>query len=109
MIITMDMIDKINAAKKEYGWDAVGVRIQDIPFNLGKIEHASHMWVNGEETDEELLGICAITAGDISAIVNYAPLYYGDHIAVLIGNKIGYGEDPGEIILSNAEVVYILA
>ena len=37
-------------------WNFVAVRIQDVPFGLGEIDHISHVWVDGNETDEELAG-----------------------------------------------------
>ena len=49
----------IDAAKAEHGWCNVGIRIQeDIPFTPGPIDHISTIWVDGEETDEPLPGIC---------------------------------------------------
>ena len=35
--------------------------------------------------------------------------YFGDHIAIIGGNNMEYGEDLGEIIIKNAEVMEVLA
>lgn len=104
---TSAMIARVKELADElfYEYEIVGLRIQDVPFELGKIDHCSKVWVDGEETDEYLDGICVIRADQI----DQSARYFGDHIAVLAGNDYTYGEDVGEIILSDAVVVEILA
>lgn len=33
----------------------------------------------------------------------------GDHAAVVVGDMCEYGEDPGELVIKNAQVIEILA
>ena len=88
-------------------YEYVGIRIQDVPFELGALNHNSRVWVDGEETEEELNGACAIsvTARGWERLVD---MYYGDHIAIIVGDTAKYGEDAGEIIIEDAEVVRII-
>lgn len=105
-----EIMQSIEAAKSEQGWNNVGIRIQDgIPFSLGPINHTSNVWVDGEDTGEALPGICAISATVIDAMCKEAPCYIGNHVAIIAGDIVEYGEDPCEVIMSNAEVVEVLA
>lgn len=107
MKLTSELIKKINETvesldlEETYGY--VGVRVQEVPFELGKISHCSKVWVDGDETDEELDGICATTLNRLTA-----NQYFGDHVAILCGNSAEYGEDVGEIIISDAVVAAII-
>ena len=109
MKLNRDMIEAIrtiideNDLDFDYGY--VGVRVQDEPFELGKIDHLSHIWVDGDDTEEELDGICA-TRIDCLDILPYE--YFGDHVAIIVGNRATYGEDVGEIIIEDATVAEIL-
>lgn len=86
-----------------------GIRIQEQPFELRAIDHNSMVWVDGEETDEELDGVCAI---DLNAPEAAESLngngYFGSHIALIASNSYEYGFDAGEVILKDAEVLYIV-
>lgn len=105
-----EILSTIKAVKAEYGWSGVGIRIQEgIPFALGPIDHVSNVWVDGEDTGEELPGICVISASNINLMCRNAVYYSGNHVAILAGDVVGFGEDPGEVILTNAEVVEVLA
>ena len=111
MKLTDEMIEKAKEIAKEHVYDfcygSIGVRVQPVPFELGPIDHVSHVWIDGEETDEELDGICACAIDDLKHVNAYNE-YFGDHVAVIGGNLEGFGEDEGEIILSDAEVIAIL-
>lgn len=50
-------------------------------------------------------GVCIIGINDIENI----KVYYGDHAAVVVGDMCEYGEDPGELVIKNAQVIEILA
>ena len=105
--------EMINAEEiyNKYHWsgdgdyDFVAVRIQDVPFELGEIDHVSHVWVDGNETDEELAGICGSNVKDLK----YASDYYGNHAAIICGNRAMGGEAMGELIIEYPVVVEILA
>ena len=108
--MTPEMISAIEEAIEELEMDYtyIGIRTQEEEFELGEIDHLSHIWDDGDDTGEELDGICAISvkADRWQKLVN---AYYGDHMAILVGNDADYGEDVGEIIIKDAEVVKILA
>lgn len=93
---------------KEFAFDyeKIAVRVQDVPFTAGPMDHCSHVWVDGEETDETLDGVCG---QDITTIDRYNHNYCGSHVALVAGNDYTYGEDAGEIIISDAVVIAILA
>lgn len=84
-------------------YEYVGLRVQEQEFELGKIDHVSHVWDGGEDTGVELDGICVCDMDHLGA-----NRYYGDHAAIICGYRASYGEDPGEIIIRNAEVVKII-
>lgn len=94
-------------------WDVdyarFGIRIQEQPFELGSIGHNSKVWVDGEETEEELDGVCAI---DLNAPEAFESLngngYFGSHVALIASDCYEYGTDAGEVILQDAEVLYII-
>lgn len=94
-------------------WDAkfeiFGVRIQEQPFALGSLNHNSSVWIDGEETEEKLDGVCAINLGSPEAIEALKGNgYFGSHIAIITGTLHEYGQDLGEVILRDAEVLYIV-
>lgn len=107
MKLTSEMIKKINEKVEELELEEtyayVGVRVQEVPFELGQIDHCSKVWVDGEETDEELDGVCATKLDKLTANE-----YFGDYVAILCGNSAEYGEDAGEIIISDAIVASII-
>jgi len=85
-------------------YDAVGLRVQDVPFELGACDHVSRVWDDNEETEIELAGLCALMVGDIHRMDNY----FGDHVAIVCGYEYEYGEDIGEIIICDPVVVEII-
>lgn len=112
-------IKELRAMADQYSGDYnyVGVRTQEEPFELGEMEHVSSVWADGNETDEELNGICVtdLNTPFDSALRMHTdsdPLcgfYFGDHKAIIAGDSAEYGEDPGEIIISDPVVVEIVA
>ena len=86
-----------------------GIRIQEQPFELGAMDHNSKVWLDEEETDEELNGVCAI---DLNAPEAAESLkgdgYFGSYIALIAGYNYEYGFDAGEVILKDAEVLFII-
>ena len=107
----MKITDTIIARAKEvaeeifFDYEVVGIRVQEQPFELGEMAHVSHIWNDGEDTGAELNGVCAVKIDQ----VQFAHQYFGDHVAIIAGNKYECGEDPGEIIIENAVVVEVLA
>ena len=107
MKMSAEMIKTIKntVEKMDLSWDYefVGVRVQEQEFELGAIEHLSHVWDNGDDTGVELDGICACQL-DRLGVNNY----FGDHAAIICGNEGEFGEDDGEVIIRDAEVVFII-
>lgn len=102
-----EITNKIEEIKENgcfYG--VFGIRVQEESFELGTMDHCSYVWIEGEQTDEELPGVCAISE---KAINNQTHEYFGNHVAVIAGDRYTYGVDPGEIIIEDPEVVYIFA
>lgn len=84
----------------KYGY--IGIRVQEVPFELGEIDHTSHIWDNCDDTGIELDGICA-TNIECKQFTEY----FGDHVALICGNKATFGEEVGELIIEDAVVEYI--
>lgn len=91
--------------KYELDYNYIGIRVQEEEFELGSMDHVSKVWVDGDETDEELDGVCVIDINKLSG----SDGYFGDHVAVVCGDRADYGQDYGELIISDAVVVEILA
>ena len=107
MLMNAEMIKNIKQTAEDmdlrYDYDYIGVRVQEVPFELGSIDHNSHVWDDGDDTGVELDGICACTLDRLGA-----NNYFGDHVAIICGNDVEYGEDDGEIIIRDAEVVKVI-
>lgn len=115
MKMTAEMIDKMSpetiARIKQIvddmdlrrTYEYVGFRVQEQEFELGKIDHVSHVWYDGEDTGVELDGICVCDIDDLGA-----SRYYGEHAAIICGYYAEWGEDPGERVIRDAEVVKII-
>ena len=110
--LTADMIPQINAIVEEmdlaWEYEYIGVRIQNPEFELGTIDHVSHRWDDGVDTGEELDGICTLSVKALPRLRNLLSGYIGEHVAIICGNYAEYGEDDGEIIIRDAEVVSII-
>ena len=100
-----NIIDRIDEIKENSDYEYIGVRVQEGEFAEGEILDPSFVWVDGEMTDEELDGACAVRLED----VELASRYFGDHVAIIGSNSMEYGQDLGEIILRDAEVLEVVA
>lgn len=107
MKLTNEMIKRIEEVADDlfYDYEIVGVRVQEEPFELGEMEHRSAVWEDGEATEETLDGVCVVKHDKLAE----AQGYYGNHVAIVVGNRYTYGEDPGEIIIEDPVVVEVLA
>lgn len=107
MKMNAEMIENIKkiAEEMDLSWDYefVGVRVQEQKFELGAIEHLSHVWDNGDDTGVELDGISTCKVDRLGRTE-----YYGDHVAIICGNEADYGEDDGELVIRDAKVVAII-
>ena len=94
----------------KYGY--IGIRTQEQSFELGEMTHNSKVWDDGDETDIELDGVCCTSLSKLADIKSYQlrqVTYYGEHIAIIAGDRAEYGEDLGELIIADATVVAIIA
>lgn len=93
----------------EYG--IVAIRTQDTPFELGSIDHKSHVWDDGDDTGEEIEGISATMASAPEIKMHSSEAgwayYPGEHVAIVCGNDYEYGEDAGEVVISDPVCVHI--
>lgn len=99
------IMERIEEIKDEYDFGYIGVRVQEDAFVLGETLSNSFVWVDGEMTDEELNGTCAVKIDEAAL----AKGYFGDHVAIIGGDSAEYGQDLGEIIIRNAEVLEIVS
>ena len=97
--------NRIDEIRDNSEYDYIGVRVQESEFSEGEILDNSFVWVDGKMTDEELDGTCAVKLED----VDLAKGYFGDHVAIIGSNSMEYGQDLGEIILRDAEVLEVIA
>lgn len=99
--------NEIKALMDEYSeeYGIVAIRTQEEEFEMGTICHNSRVWIDGEETDEELDGVCGTV---VKGLEYHLDTYYGDHVAIIAGDYYGYGEDPYEVIIRDAEVINII-
>ena len=113
MKVSADMINRLKDVAEDlfYEYEAVAIRVQETPFSLGEINHVSHVWIDGEDTGKVLNGICGISAEHAEEVFKspFAVQYFGDHAAIIAGNHYEFGEDFGEIIISDPVVVDIIA
>ena len=84
------IMERIEEIKDEYDFGYIGVRVQEDAFVLGEMLNNSFAWVDGEMTEEELNGTCAVKIDE----AELAKGYFGDHV---------------EIIIRNAEVLEIIS
>lgn len=98
------IMERIEEIKDKYDFGYIGVRVQEDPFTLGETLDNSFVWVDGEMTDEELDGTCAVKIDE----AELAKRYFGDYVAIIGGDSMEYGQDLGEIIIRNAEVLEIV-
>ena len=104
----------IEQIKEKHGWDYdyIGIRTQDEEFELGELAHRSHVWADGDDTGEELDGVCATDINShcirmhCDEVINGR--YIGDHCAIIAGNSAQWGEDEGEIVISDPVVIHII-
>lgn len=100
-----NVMNRIAEIKESAEYEYIGVRVQENEFTEGEVLDPSFVWVDGEMTDEELDGTCAVRLED----AELANGYFGDHVAIIGSNSMEYGQDLGEIILRDAEVLEVIA
>ena len=99
------IVARVEEIKDVYDYGFIGIRVQENEFTEGEILDNSFVWIDGECTDEELYGTCALRLDD----AELANGYFGEHVAIIAGDYGEYGADLGESIIREAEVVEVLA
>lgn len=100
-----NVINRIEKIEDAYDYGYIGIRVSKNEFTEGEILDNSFVWVDGRMTDEELDGTCAIMLKD----AKLANSYFGNHVAIIGSDSMEYGQDLGEIILRDAEVLEVIA
>lgn len=106
MIITAEQIHEIakSVIAKNYDYEYIGLRIQESNYGQevgDEIEHCSRHWIDGDMTDDEIDGICAVNVAAAAKKVLSFGGYIGTIVIVIGSNRSEYGEDDGEIILQS--------
>lgn len=86
-----------------YTW---AVRWDEPGLPVGHVFPPSRVWVDGEPTEETLPGTSAIAAKDLQRVVSRMNYYTGQPY-IVCGELSLYGEDLGEVILRDCEVIAI--
>lgn len=52
MKITEEMISRVKelASDPYREYEYIGIRVQEVPFELGEMSHLSHVWDDGDDT-----------------------------------------------------------
>lgn len=94
------------------GYGYYGIRVDyDVAYNVGDHTATSRDWEDNEPTDNYLGGTCCVGIAyvdDIDRAIQIANTYYGDHVYLIGGDSMEYGEDDGEYIIKDAVVVAVL-
>ena len=92
-----------------YNYDFIGIRVQEENTNnIGDtIYHKSYVWDDGNITDEELNGICAIEIQVARKLIDYGG-YQGKYAYILGSDYCTKGNDVGEIIMKDAIVLDVI-
>lgn len=110
MKLTSEIIEQVKkiAEENDMDYECIAIRVQEVPFELGEMSHVSHRWDDGDDTGEELDGVCGTKVSSIKAANAITAYYYGEHLAVIAGNHYTYGEDDGEVVIEDAKVIAII-
>lgn len=91
-----------------------GLRVEDgRTFAVGEFLPNSRVWDDGEPTDDEVDGTCAIDLGDEPSIddivtaIEQAQSYNGSTLVLIAGKYRGYGQDDGEAVIKQARCLAI--
>ena len=111
-----ELIELANSLEFETDYDKVALRIMDTDYDgydlqVGEIAPASWRWEDGDHTNDELNGTSAIDLdwlwtrkdGD-----HYFGAYSGRRVWILGSYYAEGGEDAGEIVMRDAEILQII-
>lgn len=96
----------IEAAAAEYDYDHFGLRITDDLPEDGEILPPSRRWDDGVPTDETLPGTsCLSLDRGATRALRLAAAYVGAYVILVGGNRAESGEDEGEAVIRDAQVL----
>ena len=108
MKLTAEIVERVKGIANGLDYDYIGFRVQEVPFSLGGMNHRSHVWDDGNDTGEELDGVCALDVRSMFFRPSRYGEYIGDYAAIVAGNYAEYGVDAGEIVISDPVVVEVI-
>ncbi len=112
MLVTAKQVSEIaRNIIDTYDYDYVGIRIHDgnADVSIGQtMTYISHVWVDGEMTDDMLDGVCAVSVKLAARYKLSFGAYVGSTILILGSNRADSGEDDGEIIMYAPTVLDIM-
>jgi hypothetical protein len=103
--------ETVNKIAEKYidEYEHIGIRIQEMPSEVGKeLTHNSHIWDDGNDTGEELDGVCALEWEQFNRLDMFALAtgYAGPYVLILgTYSNVEYGNDPAEIIMRSPVVL----
>ena len=109
MKLTAEIVERVKGIANGLDYDYIGFRVQEVPFSRGEMNHRSHVWDDGNDTGEELDGVCALDVRSMFFRPSRYGEYIGDYAAIVAGNYAEYGVDAGEIVISDPVVVEVIA
>jgi hypothetical protein len=96
------------------GYEIFGIRADDRKFEIGQMLPNSFIWDDGEKTDEELGGTCAVRLYDYwtekynDGAEKQANEYPFDNLYLIASKSAQEGNDRNELIMYEAVVVEVL-
>lgn len=114
-----DIITKLDEVYNETEYAYIGIRTQEEPFELGPIDHKSRCWFGREDDVEDMDDMPELDGLSVT-IYNPSMLhdmkghveggcYYreGGHTAIIGFNDYSMGDDAGEAVAEDPEVLYV--
>lgn len=90
-------------------YEYIGIRFDDAKFSVGEVIYdVSRRWEDGEPTEDLLEGLSAIDASrrDLAKLCQDY-WWCGDYVYILGAYTATWGEDIGEIVLKEPEVLWV--
>ena len=110
-------VNDIQRICEESGCGYFGLRADDMEYQIGDICNNSHQLFQDPESPYygfydagELDGTCAVKfspddESSIRASLDTVKMYSGKNLYIIAGDSMEYGNDDGEIIIKDAEVI----
>lgn len=108
----------VSIEKEALNSSVLGIRFDDNKYNIGDFLPCSHDWdyENDIRSEELLDGTCALGIWNVDEesellgkVEEFSGRYAEEYVYLISGESYQHGADDGEIIVSEAKVVGILA